>query len=528
MRRLPIAGALALVLVLALVSPASAANPIITHIYTADPAALVHNNAVYLYTGHDEQAPGVSGFLMNDWHVFSSSDLATWTDHGEVLRIQDFSWAVADAWASHVVQRNGRFYWYVSANGRDTSTWMDIGVAVATSPTGPFRDAIGGPLVTDRTPNASALNIDPAVFVDDDGQAYMYWGSFFAPRAVRLNADMISLNGAVMTPQGLTGFWEAPWLHKRNGVYYLSYAAGGNPATIEYATSSSPLGPWTHRGRVLQRTSSPTNHHSIFEYRGQWYVAYHTADAPGGGEFRRSVAVDQLFYNADGTIRTVVQTRTGVPPVGGTGPLAWYRFDETSGTTASDASGNGRTATLVNGPTWTAGRSGNAVNLDGANDHVALPSGIVSGLNDYTIAGWVRLDTTGPWRRIFDFGSSTAANMFLTPSAGDGGPLRFAITTGGNGAEQRINAASPLPAGTWKHVAVTLAGSTGILYVDGAEVGRNSAMTLRPSSLGATTRNWIGRSQYAADAFLDGQVDDVRVYPRALGATEIRALFQGQ
>jgi hypothetical protein len=520
---------MALVLVLGLVSPARAANPIITHIFTADPAALVHNDVVYLYTGHDEQAPGVSGFLMNDWHVFSSTDMATWTDHGEVLRIQNFAWAGQDAWAGHAIQRNGRFYWYVPVNGRDTATWMDIGVAVADSPTGPFTDAIGGPLITDRTPNSSALNIDPAVFVDDDGQAYMYWGSFFAPRMVRLNPNMISLNGPVMTPQGLTGFWEAPWLHKRNGIYYLSYAAGGNPATIEYATASSPLGPWTHRGRVLERTSSPTNHHAIFQYKGQWYIAYHTADAPGGGEFRRSVAVDLLFYNADGTIRTVVQTRTGVPPVGGggSGPLAWYRFDEAGGTTATDSSGNGRTATLVGGAGRTAGRFGNAVNLDGVDDHVALPAGVVAGLDDFTVAAWVRLDTTGAWRRVLDLGSSTTVNMFLTTSAGAGGPPRFAITTGGAGAEQRISGSAPLPTGVWKHVAVTRTGATGILYVDGVEVGRNSAMTLRPSSLGSTTRNWIGRSQYAADAFLDGQVDDARIYPRGLTAAEVRTLFQG-
>ena len=208
-----------------------------------------------------------------------------------------------------------------------------------------------------------------------------------------------------------------------------------------------------------------------------------------------------------------------------TNPVVWYKFDETSGTTAADSSGFGKNATLVNGPTWVAGKSGNAVNLDGTNDYVSMPSGIVSGLNDFSIATWVKQDALKTWSRIFDIGTGTTVNMFLTPSGG--GTIRFAITTGGSGAEQRINGTATLATGAWKHVAVTLAGSVGTLYVDGVQVGQNSSMTLKPSSLGSATQNWIGRSEYSADPYLDGQIDDFRIYDRALSASEVQGLWGG-
>jgi hypothetical protein len=205
--------------------------------------------------------------------------------------------------------------------------------------------------------------------------------------------------------------------------------------------------------------------------------------------------------------------------------VAWYKFDETTGTSAADASGNGNPATLVNGPTWGTGKAGNAVSLDGSNDYVSLPTGSLSSLSDFTLATWVYLDTTGNWRRIFDFGSSTTVNMFLTPQSSSGA-IRFAITTSGSSGEQRLNGTAALATGTWKHVAVTLSGSTGTLYVDGVQVGQNTSLTLKPSSLGSTTNNWIGRSQYSGDAYLDGQIDQFRIYNRALSAAEVLALFQ--
>lgn len=317
------AGSLAFTMLIASAAPVQAGSPITTAIYTADPSALVVGNTMYLYTGHDEAPQGGSNFVMRDWHVFSSTDATNWTDQGARLSISNFPWAGADAWAAEVEPRNGRYYWYTSINGNGPG-WMNIGVAVGNSPLGPFTDAKGSPLISDSTPNSSPLNIDPTVFVDDDGQAYIYWGSYYGVRAARLNSDMISLNGPVVTPQGVSNFWEAPWLFKRNGIYYLAYSANDSAcsapgyACIRYATASNPMGPWTHRGIVLDQVSSTTNHPAIVEFNGQWYMVYHNANAPGGGNFRRSVTLDRLNWNADGTMQKVVQTGGGVvqPPAG--------------------------------------------------------------------------------------------------------------------------------------------------------------------------------------------------------------------
>ncbi len=297
-------------------------NPIVTHIYTADPAALVSNGVFYIYCGHDEAPEGATGFNMWNWHILSSTDMVNWTDHGAVLSINDFSWANANAWAGHCVEKNGTYYWYVPAqNINGDHGWMGIGVATSNSPTGPFTDARGSALITSQTPTAEdMLNIDPAVFIDDDGAAYIYWGSWSQLRMARLQDNMIEL---AETPRVVNAyrFFEAAWVHKRNGIYYLSYSAGSNPATIEYCTSNSPYGPWTYRGMVNNTVyNSPTNHQSIVEYQGQWYFVYHNGLAPGGGEYRRSVCIDYLYYNSDGTMQEVVQTVEGVDPVGSCDP----------------------------------------------------------------------------------------------------------------------------------------------------------------------------------------------------------------
>jgi endoglucanase len=199
---------------------------------------------------------------------------------------------------------------------------------------------------------------------------------------------------------------------------------------------------------------------------------------------------------------------------------AYLKFDETSGTSASDSTGNGWTGTLVNGPLWSTGKYGNAVDLDGTNDYVSLPTGVVNGLADFTIATWVYLDAVSTWSRVFDFGTGTTKYMFLTPKGGSS-VVRFAITTGSG--EQQINGTAAFSTGAWTHVAVALTGSTGILYVNGTEVGRNSTITLTPSSLGATTQNYIGKSQYS-DPYLNGRVDDFRIYSAALSPAEVAAL----
>ncbi|QYR22777.1 fibronectin type III domain-containing protein [Paenibacillus sp. sptzw28] len=201
--------------------------------------------------------------------------------------------------------------------------------------------------------------------------------------------------------------------------------------------------------------------------------------------------------------------------------ITWYKFNQTSGTAAADSSGYANNGILNGGAAWTTGQLGNAVDLDGTDDYASLPAGIVSGADTITVAAWVNLDTVSNWARIFDFGSGTSTYMFLTPSNG-AGKIRFAIKNNGS-SEQIIDGTSALAAGGWHHVAVTLNGATGILYVDGAEAGRNSAMTLKPSDMGATTQNRIGRSQYN-DPYLNGLVDDFRIYTRHLTAGEIAAL----
>jgi len=202
-------------------------------------------------------------------------------------------------------------------------------------------------------------------------------------------------------------------------------------------------------------------------------------------------------------------------------------FDETSGTTAADSAGDGYHATLVNGPVFATGTLGNAVDLDGSNDHLTLPSGVLNGLTNFTLSVWVKPDTVTNWSRVFDFGTGTTVNMFLTPKNAANGKVRFAITTGGGAGEQRIDGANALTAGAWSHVVVTWSGNTGILYVNGVEVGRNTAMTLNPGSLGITNLNYLGRSQYP-DPYFDGKIDDFRIYTRALDAAEVSAATTAQ
>lgn len=204
---------------------------------------------------------------------------------------------------------------------------------------------------------------------------------------------------------------------------------------------------------------------------------------------------------------------------------ALYMFDETSGMSAADSSGYSNNASLNGGGSWVAGNSGNAVSLNGKDGYVSLPSGIVSDSTTGTISTWVYLNSASNYMRIFDFGSGTATNMFLTVKNRYGN-INFSIKNN-NSAPQSIDGTSALPTGGWHHVAVTLNGATGILYVDGNEVGRNSAMTIKPSDLGATTQNWIGRSEYN-DPYLDGKVDDFRIYNRALSPVEITNVMNGQ
>jgi autotransporter-associated beta strand protein len=216
--------------------------------------------------------------------------------------------------------------------------------------------------------------------------------------------------------------------------------------------------------------------------------------------------------------------------------LAYFKFNETSGTNVSDATSNGWTATLVNSATWSSsGHSNYCVNLSSNSyQYVSLPNNITTNLNDFTIATWVYLTTVAYWTRIFDFGVANNAPiptpvryMYMTPMSGTSGALEFSITAGGSGVEQRLDGKAALTTGTWHHVAVTVKGNVGVLYADGVAVGTNSAITFTPDGLGATTQNCIGRSQFSGDPYLNGKVDDFRIYNGALSAAQIAALVTG-
>jgi beta-xylosidase len=296
-----------------------AKNPIITNIFTADPAVLVYKDTVFLYTSHDEAPVGGTEYVMHDWHVFSSTDMVNWTDRGVCLSVKDFSWTYDHAYAGQCVYHDGKFYWYVPmAHKKDSQSngGFAIGVAVSTTPTGPFIDAIGEALITNEMTTDkkhSWDDIDPTVFVDDDGKAYLYWGNKSC-RYVKLKANMIELDGPISVVT-LDNFEEAPWLYKRNGTYYLLYAALF-PECIDYATSNSPTGPWAYRGRIADTAyNSTTIHPATIDYHGDSYLFYHNGALPTGGNYRRSICLDYLYYNSDGTIKEVIQTTSGVKPV---------------------------------------------------------------------------------------------------------------------------------------------------------------------------------------------------------------------
>lgn len=313
----------ALVSTLSFPDPARGENPFIPDIYTADPAAIVHGDTVYLYVGHDE-APPNSHYRLNEWLCYSSKDMKTWTAHGPLLSVKDFKWAVRDAYAAHVIEKDGKFYWYVSIEHNASKRGKAIGVAVSDSPTGPFKDARGSALITaDMTSRARHgwEDIDPAIFTDKDGTSYLFWGNVNCYYA-KLKPNMIELDGPIM-PVEIPLFTEAPWIHHHGGLYYLTYASRF-PEKTAYATSTSIKGPWTYRGLLAEGAGNcNTMHQSIIEFQDQWYFIYHTGMLPGGDSYRRAVCVDYLYHNPDGTIQRINMTTEGVslPPMRHTADL---------------------------------------------------------------------------------------------------------------------------------------------------------------------------------------------------------------
>lgn len=290
-------------------------NPIFTSIFTADPSAHVWNDGrIYVYASHDI-FPSRGSDLMDKYHVFSSDNMVDWVDEGEILRADDVPWGRTEGgfmWAPDAAYKDGTYYFYFP-HPSDTNwnnSWK-IGVATSDKPAADFsvQGYIGG------LPGSNL--IDPNVFRDDNGDYYLYAGGGGSSYGMKLADDMVSIDGPVEQFTELEDFHEATWVFKRGSVYYLTYSdnnPGGN--RMRYATSSSPLGPWVNRGIMLDPVlNSETSHGSVVEYKGNWYMFYHNGKISSNGTLR-SVAVDRLYFNTDGTIQKVIQTTGGVPAVG--------------------------------------------------------------------------------------------------------------------------------------------------------------------------------------------------------------------
>lgn len=309
-------------------------------IYTADPAAMVLDDRLYLYTSHDEQVIGVNDYRMYDYRLWTTTDLVKWENKGTVLSYKDFPWArgsevTGNAYAAHVTHKKdasgkSKYYFYVTMEGGQADFGFAIGVAVSDNPEGPFTDPRGMPMIvladTAKYKEHSWRNIDPAVFVDDDGRAYLYWGNQQL-WWVELESDMIHLKGEkytldenglmisrdmtevkINTVDTLPNYEEAPYVSKHNGLYYLVYAAGF-PESIGYATSTSVTGPWKYQGIIMDPLPGTTTiHAALFDFKGHTFFAYHDANLPDGGSYRRSTAMERVTFNKDGTIQKIIPT----------------------------------------------------------------------------------------------------------------------------------------------------------------------------------------------------------------------------
>lgn len=319
---------------------AKADNPIIQNIFAPDPAPMVYNDTVYLYTTHDEDETVNNFYTMLNWHAFSTKDMVNWTSHGQIFSLDDISWANDRAWAAQCIEKDGKFYLYVPVKAEKSG--ICIGVGVSDSPTGPFVDAIGGPLVDEGDWN----DIDPTVFIDDDGQAYLYFGNPEL-RYVKLNDDMVSYSGKVekipMTVESFgpgrsadsASYAEGPWFYKRNNMYYMVYPAfsGTGGENISYSTSDSPTGPWKFGGKILEPNNCYTIHPGVIDYHERSFLFYHGNSLDKGSSYHRSTALEEIFYGDDGSIPSIEQTSEGVKPVRSLNPyervegetMAWER-----------------------------------------------------------------------------------------------------------------------------------------------------------------------------------------------------------
>ncbi len=293
-------------------------NPIVRDQYSADPTARVFGDKVYVFPSHDILASEGKGrigwFCMEDYHVFSSTNLTEWTDHGVIVTQNKVPWVRPDSysmWAPDCIERNGKYYFYFPTAAKDTvahGRGFTIGVAIADKPEGPY--------VPEPTPIKGVRGIDPNVFIDKDGQAYLYWsqGNIYG---AKLKPNMLELDGPVMTLQELPtkGLKEGPFVFERNGIYYMTYPHVENKIErLEYAIGNNPLGPFKITGVIMDEspTGCWTNHHSLLQWKNQWYLFYHDRDYSPHFDKARSIRIDSLFFNEDGTIKKVIPTLRGV------------------------------------------------------------------------------------------------------------------------------------------------------------------------------------------------------------------------
>ncbi|MBN2590789.1 MAG: family 43 glycosylhydrolase [Sedimentisphaerales bacterium] len=334
-----------LIIITSLGNVSYADNPITQTIFTADPAPMIYDGTLYLYTGHDEDIAPSSRFIMHDYQCFSTTDMVNWTHHGAVLDIRKvFAWSGGDANAAQCIYRNGKFYYYVSTANTQGPGGVALGVAVSDSPFGPFKDALGKSLVTNNQTTAARHSwddLDPSIFIDNDDRAWLYWGNNACYYA-ELNDDMISLKSEIshieLTKEAFgPDFEEAPWIYRHGDMYYLWYASN-IPESIHYSIASSPTGPWKYGGEVMKKQETTgSNHPGIIEYKGHSYLFYQTDSLPNGIDKRRSVCAEEFKYNDDGSVSELKIREDNVTPIGTIDPrtkiqaetMAWAQGIET-------------------------------------------------------------------------------------------------------------------------------------------------------------------------------------------------------
>lgn len=317
-----------------------AQNPLVTHIFTADPTARVFDGKLYVYPSHDivpEEGVEAPKFCMPDYHMFSLENGNTWKDYGVVLDQNEVPWGKKNSygmWAPDCIKKADTYYYYYPAEPQDGSSFRRIGVGTSKSPTGPFK--------WEKSYIKDVSGIDPGLLLDDDGKAYLYFGGgkelFVAP----LKDNMKEVAAKPIKVEGLpAGYKEGSFPFKKDGIYYFTFAHvfANEGYTIGYATSKNPLGPFEYQGKIMDNINNGTNHHSVVNYNGKWILFYHYWDISGYNKLR-SMCADYMEFKDDGSIKTVKPTMRGIgnPTIGDT--IQIDRYNEISGAKTAFVGGN--------------------------------------------------------------------------------------------------------------------------------------------------------------------------------------------